>query len=58
MISSINKCVHFNNLIIIFDCNDIKYISDTIKLLKARMFIIALLLRLLLNNVFYIINIK
>ena len=58
MILSINKCVHFINFDMIFNYNDIKYILNTMKSLKFLILNIALPLRLSLNKVFYITNIK
>ena len=58
MISNINKCVHPNNLTIMFNYNDIKYTLNTIRSFKSLMFIVILSLRLPLNNVFQITNIK
>ena len=58
MISSINKCVYFISFAMMSDYNNIKYMSNMMKSLRSLMLIIILSLRLSLNKVFYIINIK
>ena len=55
---NIDKCVHLINFAIIFNYNDIKYTSNMIRSLKSLMSIIILPLRLSLNKIFHIINIK
>ena len=58
MTSNIDKCVHFINFVMMFNYNNIEYTSDTMRSLRFLMLIIILPLRLSLNKVFYIINIK
>ena len=58
MTSNIDKCVHFISFAMMFNYNNIEYTSDTMRSLRFLMLIIILPLRLSLNKVFYIINIK